>query len=490
MQVQKITFTQYSPQTVKLVRYTNPSQADSISFSGQQQGNDEYIQAQKYANRMKILNFFIPQDLRDYNLHKLEGVQNGIKIFENLNMKEISFMFENLHAITAKRGCSNQCLHCYAGALPAGKEHDNYINKMPFETFVEVTDGLKELRKRLGITPNIYDGEHYTDLYYDADCMEIVLYDKNGKEHDLPELIDRYYNATGSQSVFDTSGWNHQNPKMQARAEKYVKYLTDYDNSEKFYQINLSLSPFNALYAKAIELGYNPKNFTAGIPVEALSEQNLDKGEKLYRIYIDRMANMLFTFTPLLGNPNFSIIARPLDNSEKNMKNFTLDDYNLIKKHILDTLYSKYLIDAKTDKKYVNKKSQIPNLIFEYSILLNSYDTDLIFSGRFKDLYIKRNPGQNIDDIENKFKNVTRFKNSFNTFKQNKDLDKTGVKYLKIIDANGKLYLYDGFRFLPTELQLNISTKDKTTPEFSPEPEDFIITKEMINKRFFNKKSR
>ena len=93
MQVQKITFTQYSPQTVKLVRYTNPSQADSISFSGQQQGNDKYIQAQKYANRMKILNFFIPQDLRDYNLHKLEGVQNGIKIFENLNMKEISFMF-------------------------------------------------------------------------------------------------------------------------------------------------------------------------------------------------------------------------------------------------------------------------------------------------------------------------------------------------------------------------------------------------------------
>ena len=122
--------------------------------------------------------------------------------------------------------------------------------------------------------------------------------------------------------------------------------------------------------------------------------------------------------------------------------------------------------------------------------MLNSYDTDLIFSGRFKDLYIKRNPGQNIDDIENKFKNVTRFKNSFNAFKQNKNLDKTGVKYLKIIDANGKLYLYDGFRFLPTELQLNILTKDKTTPEFSPEPEDFIITKEMINKRFFNKKSR
>ena len=58
------------------------------------------------------------------------------------------------------------------------------------------------------------------------------------------------------------------------------------------------------------------------------------------------------------------------------------------------------------------------------------------------------------------------------------------IDRLKIMDANGKLYMYDGYRFIPTEIQLNLGTKDKITPRLSPTPEDFIVTKNMIEKNY------
>ncbi len=458
--------------TIKTAAY------DSFSFTGDNKADEQYMKAQKYANKMKFLNFFIPISIEKYNLEKLEGIQNGIKIFEGLNMKEITYLFNNLNAVAVKRGCSNQCLHCYAGAMPSGKEHNNHINKMPYETFTELTSGIKELRKRLGINLSSHNTGLYTNLYYDADCMEIVLFDKNGKEHDFIELMDKYYEVSNNKSIFDTSGWNHKNPKMQARAEKYVKYLLDLENQEKFYQINLSMSPFHSIYAKALELGYNPENYST----QKESSDNKNKGEKLYKTYIDRMANMLYTFTPMVDEPNFSIISRPADNSEKNMKNFTKADYQLIKKHVLDALSQRYYTDLKTERKYIHHKSQIQHLLMQYSKLMSDYDTDLIYSGRYKELYLKRNPDLSEADIENRFKNILLSKQNLDNLQKEQNLNSSEVNYLKIIDTNGKLYLFDDYRLIPTEIGLNLSTKDKITPELCPKPEDFTITREMINK--------
>ena len=473
MQIQNVTFSPNKP-VRRYTPRTKPLPFDSFSFTGSKPSDS----AQKYAGKMKVLGFFIPQNFADYNLNKLEGIQNGIKIFEGLNMKEIAFIFENLHGVAIKRGCTNKCLHCYAGAKPPEQEHDNFITRMPYEKFVELTDGIKELKKRLGITPTVYAGEGYTDIYYDADCMEISLFDKNGREHDYTELIDKFYDATDCKAVFDTAGWNPKSPKMQKRAEKYVDYLLDLDSQKKIFQINLSMSPFNVIYAKALELGFDPKNYKpSSEPVETNN-----KGERLYGIYINRMANMLFTFTPLLGESNFSIITRPVSNSETNMKNFTEDDFRLIKKHVIETLNLKYLADAGGDKKYVRWQHQIPYKLVRYSQMMDPYDFDLIPAGRFKELYLKRNPEMSELDMENKFKNIKRFKEAFEDLKENKDFSRLGVKYFKIIDADGRVYLYDTFRFIPTELSLNIGLEDKITPEFTPRTEDFVITREMINK--------
>lgn len=462
-----------------------PYYKDSITFSGDKSQTIEskYAKAQKYANHQKFLNFFKRRNLDDYNLDKLEGIQNGIKIFDGLNMKEIAFMLQDLHGIAVKRGCSNQCLHCYAGAKPAGKDQGDYITRMPYETFCELTDGIKKLKQRLGIDVISHHGEDYTDIYYDADCMEISLFDKNGAEHDYTDLIDRFYNATGKQSVFDTAGWNPKSKKMQERAEKYVKYMLDLDNQKKFHQINLSLSPFNAIYARAIALGFNPDNYSPLIPIEDLGKP-ISKGEKLYRIYINRMANVLYTFTPLLDEKNFSIISRPVKNDEKNMQNFTEKDYEKIKEHILERLYFRYLTDLKTDRKLVSSKEQILVFISKYGSLMDKIDTKLIPSGRFKELYLERNPEITPEEFDKKYKYVGEFNDCYETLKQTKNLKDLKIRYLKIIDANGKLYLYDTLRFIATDIKLNITTQNNTTPPLSPDVvKDFKVTKDIINRQ-------
>ena len=486
MRIQNIQFTPNIKFSQNTSYHTKPYNNDSVSFCSKNNEDAKYKRAQSYANKMKFANIVWPFALQDYDMKKIEGIQSGISIFEGLSMPEIAFMFENLRAIAVKRGCSNQCLHCYADAKPALNNHDNFVSRMPFEDFLDLTSGIKTLKQRLGISPIRYQSQGYTDLFYDADCMEISLFDKNGKEHDFTELQDILYDSVKSKAVFDTAGWNPNSSKMQERAEKYVRYLNDLENEDKIYQINLSISPFNPIYAKAIELGFEPKNYDVkNQPWHSEnSGKKLSQGELLYNIYINRMANMLMTFSPLLGDKKFSVIARPIDNFEKNMKYHTENDYFVIKKHIIETLKAKMLQDLAGEQKYVKSMSHVDYCIFNYSTLLNKTDTDLIMSGRFEKLYKSKNPNATQEYIDEMFVPISEFRENFETLKETGDLRSPLKKFLKVINTDGKLYLYDGYRFVPTEVGLNIGTKDKTTPPLSPEPEDFTITKKMIKKKY------
>ena len=490
MRIQNINFTTYSHQNIYSFN-NRPYENDSVSFSGKDE-KTKFQEATNYATMMKIANIIWPIDFQEYDLNKLEGIQQGIKIFDGLSMKEIAFLFEDLHAIAVKRGCSNQCLHCYASAKPVGKDHDDYITRMPFEDFAEMTKGMKTLRNRIGVNLVKHNGKPYTDLYYDADGMEISLLDKNGKEHDFTELNDMFYDATKTKGIFDTAGWNPNNPKMQERAEKYVAYFQDLNNEDKMFQINLSISPFNAIYAKAIELGFDPKNYSVKSqpwhPENNGEKQNI--AEKLYNIYIDRMANMMLVFAPLTNSDKFSVISRPVSDFEKNMEHHTVSDYRQIKKHILDTLHEKMQLDVATDKKYVKNKRNVNHFMYKYALLMNNIDTDMQASGRFKELYKKRNPEATEKDFEINFPRVFQTKENYKHLKTNKNLKTLPMKYLKIIDTNGKLYMYDGFRFIPTEVHLNLGTKYKNPPALSPTPEDFVVTKSMIHKKYTKKTSK
>jgi len=484
MRIQNISY--YSSYAPQKILNTKPYQVDRVSFVGKDDSDIQREKAQKYANKMKFINKFWPFHLQNYNMEKIEGIQSGIDIFEGLTIREVAFIMEDLHSLAVKRGCSNQCLHCYANAKPAGKDHGDYITRMPFEDFARITSGFKELSKRIGQSPIKHDGKSYSDFFYDADGMEISLFDKNGVEHDFTELNDMFYDATGSVSIFDTAGWNPNNPKMQARAEKYVKYFSDMDNEAKMHQINLSISPFNSIYAKAIELGFEPRDYNVKNQPWYSDNvtEDLSNGEKLYNIYINRMANMLMTFAPLLSSEKFSVIARPVKNSEPNMKYHREADYKIIKKQILDTLRVKLELDLNGPQKYAKTRGHIQYYIHNYSVLMNRTDTDLMMSGRYKDLYKSKNPDATFDFLEEKDTLMWDYRENFYALRTTNSLKNLPMRFLKVIDANGEVYMYDGYRFVPTELSLKLSSNNKTTPPLSPEPENFIVTREMINKLY------
>ena len=76
--------------------------------------------------------------------------------------------------------------------------------------------------------------------------------------------------------------------------------------------------------------------------------------------------------------------------------------------------------------------------------------------------------------------------NNYEILLKKEDLKQNGRyhRYImyRLIDADGKVYHMNYARFIPTEIQLNISRKDKPSPELANMTKDFVITKELLNR--------
>lgn len=161
-------------------------------------------------------------EIYDFNLNKLDGIQEGIKVFKGLNMKEIAFIAQTITEVAVIRGCRNICSHCYAGGQPPLREDENHINKMSWNDFEALTEGFKQLNERLGfsITKNRRGVDPYMTAFHDADSIDMLLKDNSGREHDFIDISEALSSAFGLKLVFDTAGWSPKNKKAQARAEK------------------------------------------------------------------------------------------------------------------------------------------------------------------------------------------------------------------------------------------------------------------------------
>ena len=154
---------------------------------------------------------------------KTEQVQ-PLKAFEGMTKKEIDFILNDLHVISTGRGCSHGCTHCYVSAIPAGKNSETFVSKLPYEDFESLMKSLADLRQRGSEIK--HDKFQYTAMFYDSDCMELMLKDRAGKEHDFIDLHKLFYESAGVKTIFDTAGWNPRSQRLQERAERYVEYLT------------------------------------------------------------------------------------------------------------------------------------------------------------------------------------------------------------------------------------------------------------------------
>ena len=398
--------------------------------------------------------------LRHYSMEFIDGLQNGIKVFKGLSMKEIQYLSENLHVIAVKRGCKNMCAHCYADAKPQNRE-------MSWEDFTAITRGFKTLRKRFeGL--DIYGKNNpvtrddllsqTTELFYDADCMDLAIKDKKGRVYDFTELSTELYDSLGRRTAFDTSGWNRNNPKMQARAEKYAEYFSSPENMEKLNAFNVSFNVFNASYVASRK---------------ALKNGDFDKAKRLRARYVDNMANTLFTFTPLIDNPKFHILARSFDFKAKNANGFNPKNLRNLAQDIIERVAELYHQDLNGSRKYIKSQNMMDEKMANLIMKMNHLDTELNSSGRMKKFMEEFGIKANLLEYDDGMKKVIE------------DLKETGRyhRYImqRMIDADGKVYHMNYARFIPTEIQLNIPNKNIPSPKLANLQEDFVLTKELLN---------
>ena len=407
-------------------------------------------------------------DLYMFDLNKLDGIQEGINVFKGLNMKEIAFVADTVAEITVNRGCRNICAHCYASAKAPIKVNANQINKMSLNDFNSLTDGFEELNKRVGFPVVVQKkNKHAMAIpFHDADCSSIILKDNEGKEHDFIDIAERLDKAFHLPVLFDTAGWNIQDVKAQKRMEKYVEYYSKPENFKKLEGFNLSVNPFHAMYAKSLELKQNRKPELA---------------EKLYDLYTTRMANVLFTLTPLQKNPNFEFIARSAANDSKVPKGFKEKDLRSLYMDILEKVNNLYKKDMKSAQKVVKNEDEAFEYFNNYYKRLENISPTIGMSARAEKFVDKddeiakfgeRRKQQNIKDIQS----LKRIKD---LRKLNKDMNN---HFYGIIDANGDYYLTTFHTSFPTEIKFNFENKGKITAPIAPYlQKDTPLTRNVIN---------
>jgi len=426
----------------------------SITFKGKDTSFDDankYLETQTqilHDSKAKLY-------LSDFDMDKLDGLQEGIKVFDKMTMREIKFVATTLLEMPLIRGCHNQCSHCYADAKPPIKEDAGHIRNMSWNDFETLTDGFKELNDRLGFKIENNDG--YNTMFHDADCIDIALKDNNGIEHDFIDLSDRMYDSTGVKQLFDTAGWSPKNQVAQARAEKYAQYYSESKNIRKFEQFNISANPFHVMNTRYVQY---------------LKENNLEKAEKFRELYTDRMANVLFTFTPLVKYDKFQFIARAIKNDSKNVDGFTEKDLRKLYKEIFKKLRARYEHDLHGEKKFIKNDKQLKSALEAYKHKLDNVGTKMSVSERLAKILNQNDP---LAETTNKeISNTKKLKNGI----ENKyDL----ARYCGVLDVNGKYYLTDFYSTIPTEIQLNFENKNKQTADISPYLQDFTISRKTIN---------
>lgn len=300
------------------------------------------------------------RNIGSIDLSKIEDVFEGINIFKGIKVKDI---FKNqkhfsFNTILIQRGCPHQCVHC-------GAESQEKIQKMPWDNFTKIIDGIGTLRERLGFNPfkMIVENENEIELYKDTD---IILYSSAGKDgqiHNSYDAAKYMHEKIGAKTIVQTAGLT--SPIAQKAAEQFV------EDSSILRAFGLSVHPFHGRMEKSIQ---------------AAMAGNENEAEKHRNIYTDIMANAIRT---TMGLKNKLVV---------------IQEYVSCHAKLFDERKWKYYSEDSVTELYkeICKKANIaPN---EIAI----QDRKIIFLGKASNL------GSNYDDIE-KLKIDPSSKEPYNT---------------------------------------------------------------------------
>ena len=422
-------------------------QKDTVSFG--QSG-----QIPKRA--IKFLSELEYPSLAFVDLSKLEGLQNGIDIFKGLNFPQITYIINNLTSINVQRGCNNSCIYCYAESkTPFFMKKNGLLDRINFEDYKNLCSGFKELNKRLGFNAFEHEKSTHQALFHDADASMIYLYDKEGKVYDYADLAKMLNEVTEYKIVFDTAGWNINDKKTQKRMEDLVRKVLC-SNEYDFLKFNISVNPFHSIYNKSLELKAQGKR---------------KESERLSEIFKDRLANVIFTFSPLIEKTNSVDKKSMLDFLFRGLFDFTdLQGYceqdvvylfdDVVKR--VGNLYADDLISGR--HRAIRSKKQMD----EYFLFLKSKvrHVDMV------DLTNKKLLDK-LEGISAGERDIAA-KHSFNSAEK-------GLWFRHgLIDTNGKFYMTNYIETYPTDIVLNFKNKGKSTASIAPNLRDPVITKKLI----------
>lgn len=339
-----------------------------------------------------------------------------------------------------KRGCSNMCTHCYADAKP----EIHYLNKnkktsILWEDFENLYNGFKELNKRIGF--KFLAKKDFVTLFHDGDASTIFLEDKNGKHHDYLDLAKKINEIADSPVLFDTSGWNIQDKKTQIKMEEIVKKAKD-SKDYKFMEFIISINPFSPFYEKSLNYKYSG---------------NEEKAKKFRDIYTDRMANVIYTMTPLFENNDVSFLKRAFDNKKNKMAGHQARDLKQLIKEIINKVKILYISDYNTEQKVVSSKEQIYKYIETIKDKMRNISTEIGITGRLLNTF-KNELGKQANNSELKKKQLKKLS------KRIKEKDVTSV-----VDINGEVYFTDFINTKKSDIQLNYIDKNIETPAIYPQ---------------------
>lgn len=427
-----------------------------LSFKQSRALNEkDFVEAKSYLDSLKGKGEI---SLKDVDLKRADGIQYGLKTFEGLSMKELAFMLKDLEVLIVKRGCKHHCAHCIFSSEKTLRNTDKQIGKIAFEDFKNLLDDLKELNKRLGFNIVTKDNSEDIILFFDSDAMDITLKDKNNKEYNYAELNHMQYQATRKPGTFDTQGWDIDNKSVQKRAEKIVNYYKDDENFKEIHQMNLSINTFH-------------KNIQESL--KAQKEGNDELSQNKVFEYVDRQANMLFTFTPISSKTKIIVrVSNPKDeNTTEDIKNYDIETQNLLNSLIMRKLAILYIEDVKGEKKYVSTMEEADAKIKDWHQKITKI-YGVTPKGRMTQFY------KNEDDIAHRIEKMKNLRELLKEKGSIKDTEITGQ-----IDINGKFYIFDDPVACPTGLQFNYKNKDKRTRDLAFGLEEkYGISKEFIDK--------
>ena len=187
------------------------------------------------------------------------------------------------------------------------------------------------------------------------------------------------------------------------------------------------------------------------------------------------MANVLYTFTPLLYklDGKMSILPRAIKDEQEGFEGFKVSDLNEIFAETIKKLKKMYEADFENRQMYISNKKQIKTYLHKYKTLYkNSLSTRINMTEKINRT-LKQKPDneflERVQIIENNMPQTTLF-------------DYLNSDIIGIIDANGKYYLTNYVLTIPTELALNFKNKNKITADIKPNlTDDYTITKDFVN---------